>query len=220
MTSGAASAITDVRGYFGGTFDPIHNGHLRMAIELKEVLGFDQFALVPCHKPPHRQALSDDTIRAQMAALALTDCPQLQLDRRELERDSLSYSIETLEQLRRELGDQVSISWCVGMDSLVNLGGWYRWRELLNFAHLVVVTRPGWPLPEQGEVADWLQDHRGEADAVQQQSCGAVVIQPLSLLDISATDIRQRVASGNSVQFLVPEPVRQFIEQNGLYQAR
>ncbi|GAA5317023.1 MAG: nicotinate-nucleotide adenylyltransferase [Candidatus Pelagadaptatus aseana] len=217
MSQSFQGVIRGVYGYFGGTFDPIHNGHLRMAIELQETLGFDQFALVPCHQPPHRQAHSDDRVRAQMVSLALEQCPGLQLDPRELERDSLSYSIDTLQQLRDELGDAASISWCVGMDSLVNIGSWHRWRELLDYAHLVVVARPGWQLPQSGEVADWLQQHRADTDVLHRRPCGAVVIQPLSLLQISATDIRQRVASGNSVQFLLPEPVRQFIEQNGLY---
>ena len=149
--------VLKLQGYFGGTFDPIHNGHLRMALELSEQLQFDEFSLVPCHRPPHRESPGcSDRVRAEMVELAIADCDSLRMDDRELKRDSLSYSIDTLRQLREEYGEQVSLCWCVGMDSLVNLSSWYRWRELLDFAHLVVVARPGWDLPESGEVAQWL----------------------------------------------------------------
>lgn len=207
-----------LQGYFGGTFDPIHNGHLRMALELNEQLDFDEFSLVPCHRPPHRESPGcSDSARATMVELAIADCDALQLDDRELQRDSLSYSIDTLQQLRDEYGEQVSLCWCVGMDSLVNLPSWHRWQELLQLAHLVVVARPGWQLPESGVVGQWLQEHRAEADVLRQRSCGHVVIQTLSLLDIAATDIRRRVAAGNSVQFLMPNAVWRYIEKHRLY---
>lgn len=207
-----------LQGYFGGTFDPIHNGHLRMALELSEQLDFDDFSLVPCHRPPHRESPGcGDRGRAEMVRLAIADCPSLRLDDRELRRDSLSYTIDTLQQLREECGERVSLCWCVGMDSLVNLSTWYRWRELLDFAHLVVVARPGWQLPESGEVAQWLQQHRAEPEVLRHKACGHVVLQPLSLLDISATDIRRRVAGGNSVQFLMPNAVWRYIQTNKLY---
>lgn len=207
-----------LQGYFGGTFDPIHNGHLRMALELSEALAFDEFSLVPCRQPPHRASPGcSDQVRAEMVALALEGCDRLQLDERELKRDDISYSIATLQQLRAEYGDAVSLCWCVGMDSLVNLSSWYRWRELLDFAHLVVVARPGWQLPGSGDVGQWLSQHRAGPEVLREKSSGHVIIQPLSLLDISATDIRRRVADGNSVQFLTPNAVWQYIQQHRLY---
>lgn len=210
--------VLKLQGYFGGTFDPIHNGHLRMALELSEQLQFDEFSLVLCHRPPHRESPGcSDRVRAEMVDLAIADCDSLRMDDRELKRDSLSYSIDTLRQLREEYGEQVSLCWCVGMDSLVNLSSWYRWRELLDFAHLVVVARPGWDLPESGEVAQWLQQHRAEPEVLRRKACGHVVVEPLSLLDISATDIRRRVAAGNSVQFLMPSPVWHYIQKHRLY---
>ena len=112
-------------GLFGGTFDPVHNGHLRMALELKQRLQLDEMRLLPCHQPPHKDAPERSSEhRAHMVSLALEACSELTCDTRELLADKPSYTIDTLEQLRAELGNEVSLCWCVGMDSLVNLSSW------------------------------------------------------------------------------------------------
>ncbi|MBU3069780.1 nicotinate-nucleotide adenylyltransferase [Aestuariicella sp. G3-2] len=205
-------------GLFGGTFDPVHYGHLRMALEFKQRLVLDEMRLLPCHVPPHREApgrSSED--RAAMVRLAVADCPDLSVDERELKRDEPSYTVETLAELRRELGDHVSLCWCVGMDSLVNLNRWHRWRELLDLAHLVVAARPGWSLPQQGDVAEWYQQHQVTPETLHSRSAGGVVIVEQSLLDISATSIRELIAAGQSPEFLLPDAVRRYIEDNRLY---
>ncbi len=205
-------------GLFGGTFDPVHNGHLRMALELKQRLQLDDMRLLPCHQPPHRDTptrSSDD--RAAMVEFAIADCDDLSCDRRELERDTPSYTVDTLMALRKELGDEVSLCWCVGMDSLVNLSSWHRWQELLEFAHLVVTARPGWQLPQQGVVAQWLKERVASPQQLAKSPAGAVVICEMSQLDISATDIRQMIAEGHSAQFLMPEAVWRYIQDNDLY---
>lgn len=205
-------------GLFGGTFDPVHNGHLRMALELKQKLALDEMRLLPCHQPPHRdRPLRSSEDRAAMVEAALADCDELSCDRRELLLDQPSYTMETLTQLRREVGPQVSLCWCVGMDSLVNLASWHRWQELLSVAHLVVTARPGWQLPQQGEIAQWLQDHRAPSQQLTQTNAGAVVVCEMSQLEISATDIRQMIAAGYSAQFLMPEAVWSYIQESGLY---
>lgn len=207
-----------VIGLLGGTFDPVHNAHLRMALELKQQLGLDEMRLLPCHQPPHRdqpQRSSDD--RAAMVRLAVESCDQLSIDERELERDKPSYTVDTLLELRQQLGNRVSLCWCVGMDSLVNLSSWHRWRELLHVAHLVVTARPGWQLPIDGEVGRWLNDHRADAAQLKQSACGSVVVCEMSQLAISATAIRATIADGNSAQYLMPEVVWRYIQDNDLY---
>ncbi|MGH1372588.1 MAG: nicotinate-nucleotide adenylyltransferase [Cellvibrionaceae bacterium] len=205
-------------GLFGGTFDPVHNGHLRMALELKQRLQLDDMRLLPCHQPPHRDKPSRSSeARATMVELAVADCDALSCDKRELERDKPSYTIDTLIALRQALGDEISLCWCVGMDSLVNLDSWHRWQELLRFAHLVVTARPGWQLPEQGAVAQWLAQHRSSAAQLSKSSAGSVVICEMSQLDISATGLRQMMAEGHSAQFLMPEVVWRYIQENDLY---
>ena len=114
-------------GLFGGTFDPVHNGHLRVALELKQRLALDEMRLLPCHRPPHRATPDrSSSDRLAMLELAVADCPQLQVDARELDRSTPSYSVETLEQLRAELGAHVALCWCVGLDSLASFDSWHR----------------------------------------------------------------------------------------------
>ena len=205
-------------GLFGGTFDPVHHAHLRMALELKQRLQLDQMRLLPCHQPPHKDNPERSSEhRANMVALALESCNELSCDVRELAADKPSYTIDTLEQLRGELGEEVSLCWCVGMDSLVNLSSWHRWRELLDVAHLVVTARPGWQMPTNGDVAEWLESHRGTPESLTNTAHGSVVVCEMSLLDISATDIREQIAAGHSPQFLMPDAVWRYIQENDLY---
>ncbi|WP_043318683.1 nicotinate-nucleotide adenylyltransferase [Microbulbifer sp. HZ11] len=203
---------------FGGTFDPVHFGHLRMALELKQVLGFQEMRLLPSHQPAHRAAPGVTAERRRdMLALALQGCPELVLDPRELQRAGPTYTVDTLEELRSELGDQISISFCMGMDSLLGLPGWHRWQRLLELAHLVVVARPGFDIPGEGEVAELVAAKRGALVDIQQQPAGSILLQELSLLPISATDIRAQIHSGHSPQFLLPERVLDYIQTHRLY---
>ncbi|WP_346837260.1 nicotinate-nucleotide adenylyltransferase [Microbulbifer sp. SAOS-129_SWC] len=211
---------------FGGTFDPVHFGHLRMALELQQALGFDQMRLLPSHQPRHRQSpgVSPER-RRQMLQLALDGCDELQLDLRELNRGGPTYTVDTLEELRSELGDDVSISFCMGLDSLLTLPSWHRWERLLQLAHLVVATRPGWQLPQRDaggaetQVAALLDECRGEAEDLKRESRGRLVVREQTLLPISATRIRHLVARGKSPRFLLPAAVLQYIEDNRLYKS-
>ncbi|GAB2885894.1 nicotinate-nucleotide adenylyltransferase [Microbulbifer echini] len=212
---------------FGGTFDPVHFGHLRMALELRQALGFDEMRLLPSHQPRHRQSPGvSSQQRSEMLALALAGCSELQLDERELHRGGDTFTVDTLEELRAELGPQVSISFCMGLDSLLNLHLWHRWQRLLELAHLVVVTRPGWHLPgeekqgEQGEhhpLAELLKYHRAEVADLHDRPHGCLVVREQTLLPISATQIRQLLGSGQSPRFLLPATVLQYIEDHQLY---
>lgn len=205
-------------GIFGGTFDPIHIGHLRMALELKQQLGLDEMRLLPCHKPPHRTAPQvSSQQRADMLRIALKACPELQLDERELARDKPSYTFDTLQNFREELGAEISLVLCMGEDAFAGLPGWHRWQELIQLAHIVVIARPGWALPQTGEVRDLINRYAGNADGLAQQPAGSVVLQSLRLLPISATEIRQQISAGHSAQFLVPEGVWDYICEHNLY---
>ena len=206
-------------GIFGGTFDPIHIGHLRMALEIKQQLQLDEMRLLPCYLPPHRPTPgASASQRVEMLEIALQGCTELRVDQRELQRDKPSYTYDTLCDLRAELGEQASICLCMGMDSFATIDSWHNWQQLLPLAHIVVVARPGWFLPESGAVADLLNLHRQDIDAVAQQAAGAVVLLEQRLLPISATDIRAQIHAGNSPQFLVPDAVWNYIRSNTLYQ--
>ncbi|MFD1218316.1 MULTISPECIES: nicotinate-nucleotide adenylyltransferase [Microbulbifer] len=206
---------------FGGTFNPVHFGHLRMALELKELLELDEMRLLPSRQPAHRaEPGASAQARRDMVALAVENCPQLQLDERELNREGPTYTVDTLEELRQELGNNVSLSFCMGLDSLLGLPAWHRWEKLTELAHLIVVTRPGWQIPQGGEVAELLAQHRGEPEHLRSEAAGRILLREQTLLPISATGVRKLIRSGRSAQYLLPERVYEYIQAHRLYQRR
>lgn len=205
-------------GIFGGTFDPIHFGHLRPALEVMEELGLAQVRLVPCHVPPHRgqpQARADH--RFELLQIAVSDVPGLQADPRELQRTGPSYTFDTLQDLRRELPN-TPLCLIIGMDSLLGLPGWYRWRELIGLAHLVVMMRPGYEPLFRDELDDWVKTHQtGSVADLKSTLGGYVYFHAVTQLDISATGIRRLLAQGRVPRFLVPDAVWQQIVTQRLY---
>ena len=206
-------------GIFGGTFNPVHNGHLRSALEVRESLGLEQVLLVPAAEPPLRAAPEcSAALRAELVELAVATEPGLACDSRELDRPGPSYTVDTLAELRAEQGSERSLCLIVGTDILENLDRWHRWEELLSLAHLVVMARPGWQHPQSGTVATWLDAHRGEnVDLLHQQASGAVFLQTLRQLPISATEIREMIGAGRSPRYLVPDAVWEKIQLSGAY---
>ena len=206
-------------GVFGGTFDPIHYGHLRSALELCERLNLDQLRLMPSAVPPHRELPGRTAVqRAAMVALAVSAEPHLVCDTRELDRSGPSYTFDSLVELREELGSEVSISLVMGCDAVLEINTWHRWRELLDLAHLVVIARPGWQIPDNGPVALWIKGNaRGTAAERGLSAAGGIYIEQLRPLDISSTEIRNILGAGNSARYLMPESVLDYIEDQGLY---
>lgn len=216
--SEAASPLAPV-GILGGTFNPVHYGHLRSALELVERLQLHQLRLMPCAEPPHREAPSCSAAhRAAMVKLAVAGEPRLACDARELQRSGKSYTIDSLQELREELGAGQSLCLVMGCDAVLGITRWHRWQELLDWAHIVVIARPGWNLPGSGVVADWLGNHRLESSqALQQRSAGGIIIEELRPLAISSTEIRGLMQEGQSARYLLPEPVLDYIQMHSLY---
>jgi nicotinate-nucleotide adenylyltransferase len=208
-------------GVFGGTFDPIHIGHLRTGLELCEHLGLDEMRFMPCGDPPHREPPGTPAgHRLAMARLAIEGESLLRVDDREVRREGLSYSIDSVAHLREEIGARVPLCLCVGLDSLVNLNTWHRWRELADYAHILVAVRPGWSRPETGEVADWLAGRRvDDARQLLQSPAGGVHITEMTLLPVSATEIRDALAAGRSIRYLTPNSVIDYIRDHNLYRS-
>ncbi len=205
-------------GLLGGTFDPIHYGHLRPAEEVREALALSELRLVPARIPPHRaRPRAGPGTRAALARLAAADNPSLRVDERELHREGPSYTVDTLAELRAELG-AVSLCLIVGYDTFLGLPGWSRWRQLFEHAHVVVTERPGsgGELPEAlaAEVA-----RRGGAtpQELRRSPAGRIAFHAVTPVDVSATAIRRALAHGRSVRYLMPERVRQYVVEQGLY---
>lgn len=205
-------------GLFGGTFDPVHIGHLRLALEIKQQLKLDEMRLLPCHKPPHRQTPQATSVqRIKMLRIALQHCPELQVDERELLHDKPSYTYDTLLEMRAELGSEVSLILCVGEDAFAGIDSWYCWQELIHLAHIVVIGRSGLNLPHNADVANLLQTYQCDSSTLKEKAAGSIVLQTPRLLPISATEIRKQVHAGESAQFLVSDGVWQYICEQNLY---
>jgi nicotinate-nucleotide adenylyltransferase len=206
--------------FMGGTFDPVHNGHLRTALELKQWLGVDQVCLIPSGAPVHRdQPGCTPQQRLAMVHLAVRDEPALCADAREIESDEPSYSLLTLQALRRERGESCPIIMTMGMDAYQTLPGWYEWQSFLDYAHILVLARPGYEgTGSDARLADFTRRHQAsEVGELLQQPAGRVHIQELTPLGISATQIRRLIAQGQSPRYLLPEPVWHYIQQHKLY---
>lgn len=203
---------------FGGTFNPIHFGHLRSALELLEQLPISQLRFMPAQQPPHRdlpEVSAGD--RAAMVELAIAGEPRFYCDRRELEREGPSYTADSLLALRAELGTAQPLALVMGCDALLGLTGWYRWEQLLDLAHILVLARPGWSMPEHGELALLLSERAGKAGDLVTRPAGTVITQTLRPQDISATSIRALLQSGLSARYLLPDSVLDYITRHRLY---
>ena len=206
-------------GIFGGTFDPVHIGHVRTALDIREDLALDEVRLMPCNVSPHRSApLASGAQRLAMLQAAIHGEPGLSIDDRELHRPAPSYTVDTLLALRAELGDTLPLCLMMGMDSFQALHTWHRWRDIITLAHIVVMTRPGWLPPTQGEVAELIMQHGVYDPArLRDASAGHVLLRPVSQLDISASRIRSAVQAGRSARYWVPDSVWDFIKKEGIY---
>jgi nicotinate-nucleotide adenylyltransferase len=207
----------------GGTFDPVHYGHLRPAIEIRESLGASELRLIPGHVPPHRpQPRLAASRRAELLDRAVAPVPGLVVDRRELARAGPSYSLDTLRDLRRVIGARRPLCFVMGDDAFGGLCRWYQWHRLTDYAHLVVTTRAGdTALPATGPrdaPSQWLPDRQAHTvQALRSQPAGLVYFHPVSRLEISATAIRRLLAQGRSAQGLMPDCVWQTVADRGLY---
>ncbi len=206
---------------FGGTFDPVHHGHLRLAVELKERLSLARVTLVPCHIPPHRERPGADSARRlELLKLAITAEPGLVVDDRELFRDGTSFTADTLRQLRAELGDREPLAMAVGTDAFATFDRWRDWQRIPELAHIIVVSRPGSALAPEGEPAKLLSSRRAtRVNQLHGQPAGLVFEVEVPLLSISATGIRACIAQGGSPRYLLPDSVWEAIRSNRLYGA-
>jgi nicotinate-nucleotide adenylyltransferase len=209
-------------GILGGTFDPIHYGHLRPAAEARAALGLSEVRLIPAARPPHRaQSSVPAGERLALAQLAAREQPGFTVDDRELRRAGPSYTVLTLEELRRECGDTAPICLIIGADAFAGFDTWHRWPEILALAHLVVMSRP-----DSAATADpaswpaWARPRAARSSAELAASpAGRVMYVEVRPQRISATDIRRRVARGESIDGLVPPAVGRHIHQHGLYRS-
>ena len=207
-------------GVLGGTFDPVHIGHLRSALEVAEVLALDELRLMPNARPPHRdtpQVSAQD--RLEMVRCAVEGVPTLSVDARELARDTPSYTIETLELMRAELAASDQLFLLLGWDAFCGLPSWHRWEELLQHCHLLVLQRPDADVEPPDALRNLLAARSVSDPQALAGPAGQIAFVWQTPLAVSATQIRQLLASGKSVRFLVPDAVLAYIDAHNLYRA-
>jgi nicotinate-nucleotide adenylyltransferase len=211
-------------GVFGGTFNPIHFGHLRPALEITEALQLRKLLFIPSAVPPHREEPEVDApLRLQMVNAAVASEPRFQVDDKELRREGPSYTVDTLESLRDEMGAE-PMALLIGMDAFLGLHTWHSWLRLIDLAHLIVMQRPGVYTPEQyrekmhPEVKR-LVDQCAVTDVhqLQRAESGKLWFQAVTQLDISATKVRAVINSGASARYLTPDKVLDIINRHSLY---
>lgn len=205
-------------GVFGGTFDPVHYGHLRTAFELRERLELDEVRLIPAGQPPHRDAPQTPAAhRLAMLDAAVADEPRLVVDRREVERPGPSYTVDTLASLRADFPG-AALCLLLGMDAFLGLPSWHRWRELFGYAHIVVAHRPGYEPKFGGDLEAVVRERRARSPAeLNGESAGRILIEPVTPLEISSTALRAALADGADPKYLVPESVRRIILETECY---
>jgi nicotinate-nucleotide adenylyltransferase len=208
-------------GILGGTFDPIHNGHLRLAVEAFEQCRLGEVHFIPCGTPPHRPVPhASATDRLHMVQLAVHNNPAFLADQRETYRTDACYSVDTLTELRSEFGSQQSLCLLLGSDAFVNLHTWHKWTELFGLAHIIVMQRPGQPLGNLLAKADPALLHEyttrmaPSPKVLHESPAGHIVVLNIPALEISSTDIRQRCVDGKNIHSLVPDAVAHFIQHN------
>ena len=207
-------------GILGGTFDPIHLGHIKPAKQLLHWLGLKQIVLMPAHIPPHKTAPSAlPAQRAQMVKLVCQQESAFTCDERELKRTTPSFTLDTLLEIKHQHPHQ-RIFFIVGMDSLLTFTQWHKWQEILTLCHLVVNTRPGYALSNMSAATQQLLARHQVTDVNQmkQHMAGNIIFSPDYHCNISSTQIRQQLKSSTYCQHLLPEPVLSYIRQHNLYQ--
>ena len=209
-------------GILGGTFNPIHFGHLRMAQELADALNLDTVRFIPAANPPHKDApdISAEQ-RAAMVKLAIANNQSFVFDDRELHRAGASYTLDTLLNLREEFGNETSITLFMGSDAFTKFNTWHRWQEIINLCHIALVQRPqlrGNEHKLSKTLETFLHNHYSEnGDDLHQQAAGFITMRQITALDISSTAIRDALRDGNSVRYLMPDNVIEYIQKHKLY---
>ena len=211
-------------GIFGGTFDPVHYGHLRLAQELGELLRLAEVRIIPAGTPPHRAAPQVTAEqRLEMVRLAVVGNPLLTVDDREVRRSGPGYTVDTLTELRQQLGPSRPLCLVLGADAFLELATWHRWHDLFGLAHLVIAHRPGFPpeswparMPEP-LAREYSARLLRQPFGVHLSPAGGIVTQAIAALDISASMIRDSLTRGVSPRYLLPDPVLDYIGHNNLY---
>lgn len=205
--------MTKLIGLYGGTFDPVHFGHLRPALDVMRNVGLDKVLFLPNRALPGREPpLLSVEQRKQLLKLAIRDTAGFELDERELEREGMSFMVDTLVSLKADYPDD-AICLIMGMDAFSSLYQWHKWQDILKYCHIIVTTRPGFSWPEAPEMKPLETCRVEDREALRQAKQGRILLQSVIQLEISSSYIRKQLREGGDIKYLMPEDVREnFLE--------
>lgn len=213
--------VSSISAIFGGTFDPIHYGHLLSVKALAKQVGLQQVILLPNHRPPYRpQPEATIQQRLAMIKLAIKNNSLFSVDTRELKRTNTSCTVETLLSFRKQIGWQKSLVFIIGQDSLLSIGTWFNWKKILNICHLLVCARPGYtsnfPILSMQK---WLKNNQiHDSQILRDKPCGSIYLANNPLLNISATEIRKQKRDKKNCKDILPPAVLRYIDKYDIYQ--
>jgi len=212
--------MADLIGLYGGSFDPVHQGHVQTILELQQRLPFREIRFLPAARSPLKGAATAADQRLQMLQLALASHPGLSIDNRELNRPGPSYTIDTLREIRAELGPEQALVFIMGMDSLLDLPRWKHWQKLTDYAHLLVASRPGFSPVFSPELGDWLKSVRpASPELLQCHSAGLVLLLETMPWAIASRELRAAMARGENMAQHLPGAVWEYVQNHKLYLA-
>ena len=202
----------------GGTFDPIHLGHLRLAIDLAEKLGLEEVRLMPSFQPVHRESpTATQEQRLKMLQLAVDDIKELSIDDRELQREGPSYTLLSLQEIRKEIGPEQPLFFILGDDAFNQFDSWYQWQDIINYAHLLIAIRPGKHEQISEQLENFIENNEFKSIEYPYTACGTVIRIDNPMLDISSSEIRKRINENKNIRYLLPAKVYDYIEQQKIY---
>ena len=213
-----SASIIKPMAILGGTFDPIHNGHLRLAIDIAETLNLQELRLMPGYQPVHRDRPSASVEqRLQMLKLAVADCELLTVDDRELLRKGPSWTLLSLQEIRSEITAERPLYFILGEDAFCHFDNWYHWDKLTDYAHLLVAVRPG-SHPEVSEkLQQFIQQHEYQGVGFPESASGNIVFLDNPMLDIASSDIRERISKNRNIRHLLPADVIEYLQTQKIY---
>ncbi len=223
ICSGAPASLAGrdrgVLGIFGGTFDPVHFGHITLVSALLQKFDFEEIRFLPCREPPHKQAThAGAQHRLHMLNLIAGSTPGLVVDDRELRRPGPSYTVDTLREIRGEAGTDCALVLILGLDAFLQFCTWHEYDQILSICHIMLLRRPGYALEDTGCERELLSQHgTNEISVLHQAPCGNIFFSAEKEIEISSAAIRQCIAGGGQPRYLLPGTVWNYIRSHGLY---
>jgi nicotinate-nucleotide adenylyltransferase len=208
--------ISKLIGVFGGTFDPVHNGHTKIIQNLLELIPFDEIKVIPNGQPPHRTSVCSNNDRLEMVNLAFKGINQISVDEREIHREGPSYAIHTAKEILEEYY-QDNIIWIMGSDAFSEIDTWFEWEDFLNIINILVMARPGSEIDLTSMAGTLILERQTSNIDDLSHGAGKILIVDINPINISSTQVRSNLAAGETVNELILEDVSDYIDSGKLY---